>query len=257
MNVVSLSGGKDSCATAISMWQRGVPIHMLVAVDVGRWEFPQTRLACQQVSDIVGVPLVTLKPVPFDYWMTERLVVKRDGTTSFGAGWPSRQHGRWCTREKFAVFDKFMKTLNEPTRCVGFAADECHRPESGEQIKRRKNGQSFDYPLIEFGITEEEALKLCYDHGIDWDGLYETFREPGGRCPRLSCWCCPHQPLSALRILRKEFPAYWSQMLHMHNLSPQKVFKGWVKDGTDQTVQQLEDRFAKEDKQQKLNFCQA
>ena len=247
MNIVSLSGGKDSCATAIDMWQREIPIHLLVHVDVGRWEFPHTREAIQQVTKITGAPLVTLKPVPFDFWMMERLVVHRDGSISFGSGWPSRQHGRWCTREKFAVFDKYMKTLNEPVRCVGFAADEKHRTKSKEQLKRKAQGQQFRYPLIESAIDEEAALQLCYDHGIDWGGLYEMFRVPGGRCPRLSCWCCPHQPLSSLRVLRKEFPEYWAEMRKMHSRSPQKVFKGWVKDGTDRTIEDLEKRFAEED----------
>ena len=163
MNIVSLSGGKDSCATAIDMRMRGIPIHLLVHVDVGRWEFPQTKKAVQQVAELTGAPLVTLPPVPFDYWMMERLVVHKDGRVSFGAGWPSRQHGRWGTREKFVVFDKFMGTLNEPVRCVGFAADESHRTESKEQLKRKSQGQQFRYPLIESGIDEESALKLCYD----------------------------------------------------------------------------------------------
>lgn len=244
--IVSLSGGKDSTAIPLAMLEHRERPDLLVSVDV-EWEFPEARDAIKKVATITGVPLVTLRPAPFTWWMLERLVVKKDSSVMFGSGWPSRQHGRWCTREKFVVFDKFMSTFTNPVRLVGFAADEQHRTESTEQKKRRAKGQLFRYPLIEYGLVEEDALHLCYRYGIDWGGLYETFRAPGGRTPRLSCWCCPHQPLSSLRVVRAQFPQYWARMLEMDAASPQRIFKGQTKDGTAVSVHDLDARFAAED----------
>lgn len=243
--IVSLSGGKDSAAVPLAMMERGERPDYLVHVAVD-WEYPETTRVVHQVAEIAGVELIVLKPAPFDWWMLERLTVTSDGKVRFGSGWPSRQHGRWCTREKFVVFDKLMATFDDPVRLVGFAADEKHRAESTEQKKRRESGQQFRYPLIEYGLTEEDALQLCYRHGINWGGLYELFRT-GRRTPRLSCWCCPHQPLAALKTVRREFPHYWRRMLEMGAASPQKVFKGWVKDGTARTIEELDAIFEYED----------
>jgi 3'-phosphoadenosine 5'-phosphosulfate sulfotransferase (PAPS reductase)/FAD synthetase len=251
-NVISLSGGKDSCGMALLMHEKGIPIYELVYVDVGSWEFPQTRKMTRKIAQITGAKLITLHPPPFDWWMLKRLVVHNDGSIDSGAGWPSRELGRWCTREKFKVFDKYMNnTLVDPIKCVGFAADEAYRTESKEQITRKEKGEKFRYPLIEFGLSEEDALQLCYRYGIDWDGLYEIFRT-GKRTPRMSCWCCPHQPVPSLRILRKKFPSYWAKMIKMHEASSNKVFKGWTKDGTAKTIEDFERRFAEEDRQMDL-----
>ena len=46
---------------------------------------------------------------------------------------------------------------------VGIAADESDRVK-GEQ-----------YPLVEWNITEAEALKISCDRGFDWGGLYEIY----------------------------------------------------------------------------------
>ena len=54
---------------------------------------------------------------------------------------------------------------------VALAADEEYRLE-------RKNNQdpTHRHPLIEWGWTEADCLKYCYDHGFDWGGLYEWER---------------------------------------------------------------------------------
>ena len=100
---------------------------------------------------------------------------------------------------------------------VGIAADEEKR------IKDKI------YPLYDFGITEKEALKYCYDKGFDWEGLYEIF-------DRVSCWCCPLQSLDNLRKLRKYFPELWEELKIMD-------YKTWNRFKSDYTVPQLEKRF--------------
>lgn len=243
--IVSLSGGKDSAALPLAMMERGEKPDYLVHVEL-EWEFPEARHVVDQVAEISGAELIVLKPVSFDWWMFERMYLTEDNEIRFGSGWPSRQHGRWCTREKFAEFDRLMKAFTDPVRLVGFAADETHRVDSAEQKKRRAAGQLFRYPLIEYVMTEENALQLCYKHGVNWDGLYETFRT-NRRTPRLSCWCCPHQPLASLKTVRREFPQYWDRIMDMAARSPQKVFHGWLKDGSAKTIEQLDARFEYEE----------
>ena len=89
------------------------------------------------------------------------------------------------------------------------------------------------YPLVEWGMTEQDCLDYCYARGYDWGGLYQAFK-------RVSCWCCPLQPLSELRILRKEYPELWSRLLEWQK-------KTWRKFRTGYSVQELDMRFRFED----------
>lgn len=88
--------------------------------------------------------------------------------------------------------------------------------------------------LYDWGITEEQALQYCYDKGFTWDGLYEDFK-------RVSCWCCPLQPLSELRVLYKKYPALWEELKQMDSkVCNHNTFK------PNYTVAQLEERFKNE-----------
>ena len=78
-------------------------------------------------------------------------------------------------------------------------------------------------------MTEQDCLEYCYSKGYDWEGLYTIFR-------RVSCWCCPLQPLEELRQLRRNFPELWKQLLEWQS-------KTWRSFKTDYTVQELDIRF--------------
>lgn len=82
-------------------------------------------------------------------------------------------------------------------------------------------------------MTEKDCLEYCYARGYDWEGLYDIFG-------RVSCWCCPLQPLGELRILRKKFPKLWEKLLEWQT-------KTWRKFKEDFTVQELEIRFQLEE----------
>lgn len=111
--------------------------------------------------------------------------------------------------------------------CIGIAADENRPLIDGKR-----------YPLIEWGVTEEEALAYCYAHGYDWGGLYE-------RKKRVSCWCCPLQSLNDLRVLRETHPRLWEQLRLMDKYACNQF-------RIDYSAEDLERRFAKEDFQMKI-----
>ena len=91
----------------------------------------------------------------------------------------------------------------------------------------------FRYPLVEWEMAEADCLAYCRARGFDWGGLYDLFR-------RVSCWCCPLQPLSELRILRKHFPELWEKLRYMDAHT-------WRQFRADYSVEQLEQRFALEE----------
>ena len=114
---------------------------------------------------------------------------------------------------------------------LGIAADEAHRC------------KDLHYPLVDWGITEVQALQICYDRGFDFGGLYRIYR-------RASCWCCPFQRLGELRNLRHHPPELWARLLDLDKRAraqfgpgPLGQFKqNW-------SVARLEERFAREDGQ--------
>ena len=240
-NIVSVSGGKDSTAMVEMMVERGERIHSVVYCDMAPWEFPAMHDHIRAVERSIGIPIVRVKPRwnPV-YMLTEKPVIKRGTSEVYrhGNNWPSAMR-RWCTREKMNALHRYLKTIPGAVSCVGIAADETDRLDTVEAKTRKV---TIRHPLVEYDVTEPEALQYCYDKGYDWGGLYEIFG-------RVSCFCCPLQPIGEVRKVRKLFPDLWAKMLKwdaMIDRSWGVGFKG------DKTVHDLERRFASEDCQMDL-----
>lgn len=209
--VVALSGGKDSTAMVLTMLDNGEQIDHIVYFDTG-WEWPQMDHHINQLENYIKMPIWKLYPrMPFNYIMMDKPMVGRKGKNKgivhrHGKGWPNPRK-RWCTGEKIYTVNSFAATLINPILCIGYAADEMHRKITDPtNTKIRIKNKRF--PLQEYGIVEAKALKICYDHGFNWDGLYEHFS-------RVSCFCCPLQSMDSLLTIRKHYPAQWEKMLQM------------------------------------------
>jgi len=79
----------------------------------------------------------------------------------------------------------------------------------------------------DYDHSDEELY--CRERGYDWGGLYEKFG-------RVSCWCCPLQPLNELRILYFDFPDLWKQLRAWDDATWRTFKPGW-------SVRKLEARF--------------
>ena len=240
---VSLSGGKDSTAMLLLMIERGLPIDYVFTADTGM-EFPAMYEHLAKLDEHLfrerGIHITTLRhPHGFE-WMMFDAPPKRQNTierriaagqSPTGYGWPGSRV-RWCTGQlKTHLVHKEINRLKgdrATLQYVGFAADEAQRCKSDK------------YPLVEWGITEADALKTCYDRGFDFGGLYQIYR-------RASCYCCPFQRIGELRKLRTHHPELWARLLDMDARAraqfgdtPLGQFR------KDWTVVALDERFAKE-----------
>ena len=228
-HVVSLSGGKDSTAMLLMMLERGMRVDEVVFADTGM-EFPAMAAHLQRVEKYTGIPITYLRhPQGFEHLMFDRVLTKGRREGERGYGW-ARMNSRWCTKHLTTeLIDKHVREIaegREVVQYIGIAADEAWR------AKEKR------YPLIEWGITESDALAYCYSIGFDWDGLYRIF-------DRVSCWCCPLKNLGELRKLRHEFPELWQRLREMDARS-YNTFR------IDYNVKQLEHRFAQEDRQMSI-----
>ncbi len=242
---VSYSGGKDSTYMLLRMIELGMPIDAVLYADTGM-EFPEMYDHLHKVDDLLfrerGFHMTTLRhPKGFEYMMFEEPKTKtscvenrkRLGIPLIGNGWPGVKV-RWCTGQlKAHLLEKEVNRLKqekEAVHFVGIAADEAWRCKDAH------------YPLVEWEITEAEALRGCYERGFTFGGLYDIYR-------RCSCWCCPFQRIEELRNLRCFHPELWKKLIEMDRRAiaqfgntPLGTFKpNW-------TVEKLDQRFADEEK---------
>lgn len=206
MNVVSFSGGKDSTAMLLMMLERGIQVDRIINVDTTK-EFPQMYDHIKKVESYIGQKIETVK-IDFDYWFSEHIITKGKNKGKRGYGWPCAR-ARWCTGKKVKAFQKLL-TINS-TVYIGLAFDEKHRAEKNKNDLR--SYADTIYPLIEWEITEKEALQYCYSKGFDWGGLYEEGH------PRVSCFCCPLQKIGTLKLIHDNHPDLWKEMNRMDKFS--------------------------------------
>lgn len=231
------------------MIERGMPIDIVLNTDTGM-EFPEMYIHLAKVDEHLyrerGLHITTLRHPKgadaFEHLMFDEPKQKQScienrlrlGIPLCGNGWPGVKV-RWCTGQlKTHLMSKEVNRLKKERHAlhyIGIAADEAQRCK-GEQ-----------YPLVDWGITEAQALQLCYDRGFDFGGLYEIYH-------RASCWCCPLQRIDELRQLRYHHRSLWARLWAMDDRAraqfgpgPLGQFKqNW-------SVERLDARFAAEDAQ--------
>lgn len=206
IHVVSLSGGKDSSAMLLGMINRHMPIDEILFFDWGK-EFSGMYQHLDQLQDYVYRKIrrditILSSQQPFEYWLFEHRKTTRSRYTVLGYGWPRYRH-RWCTRIKVNALNKTINQYKKHApviQYIGYAIEE----EGRAQRLLNKNFY-YKFPLIDWKMTEQAALKYCYDMGFQWEGLYEIFF-------RVSCFCCPLSSQLGLFKLYKYFPEYWEKM---------------------------------------------
>jgi len=223
MNIVSFSGGKDSTAMLLMMLEKDVPVDRVICVDTTK-EFPAMYRHISKVQQMIPVKIEVVK-IDFDYWFGEHIKTRGNRKGERGYGFPDFRN-RWCTALKREAVKKLQNTITTKSiQYHGIAYDEKHRTE-------KNKGRNIQYPLVNWHITEKQALEYCYNKGLDWEGLYEKMH-------RVSCWCCPLSRIGGLRVLYNEFPELWAELINMDK-------KSFRRFRNDYSVEQLSEKFANE-----------
>jgi len=217
-HIVSFSGGKDSTAMLFKMIEKDMQIDEVVFADIGT-EFPEMIKHIDKVKDMISVPFTTEcnDRGNFEYWMTRHIKTKGNFKGEVGYGWPDMS-SRWCTSRKTDAIDKGRRS-----GCYhyqGIAADELNRVRHNDTDK---------YPLVDWGMTEADCLEYCYSLGFNWGGLYK-------KMSRVSCYLCPLQSLSELKVVYTEYPELWANMKRLDGMS-RRQFRA------DLSLNEIEKRF--------------
>jgi 3'-phosphoadenosine 5'-phosphosulfate sulfotransferase (PAPS reductase)/FAD synthetase len=200
--VASVSFGKDSLAMLLKVIEEGLPLDEVVFYDTGAEFNCIYEIRDKVVKELLeprGIKFTELKPkTSFFETMFNKEVKHRDGTISKGYSWCGGPC-RWGTSQKTQAINKYLKCA---TVYVGIAYDEPKRIERAKQ-----KGQML--PLVDYGMTESDCLKYCYEKGFDWvEGdvkLYDIL-------DRVSCWCCANKNNKELKAYYKYLPTYWNKL---------------------------------------------
>lgn len=229
LHILSLSGGKDSTALLLRLLEENRPLDMILFCDTGL-EFPAMYDHIAKLEKNAPVKIIRLQSnYPFEYWFRDYIPKRKNPALEkySGMSWAGPRN-RWCTAVlKIRVIERYLRSLRREynvIQYIGIAADE---------PKRVRQAANILYPLVEWGMTENDCLQYCYERGYDWDGLYKMFK-------RVSCWCCPLQSLSELRKLHIHFPDLWARLKEMDD-STWRTFKPGY------SVRDLEIRFGLEE----------
>jgi len=227
-HVVSLSGGKDSTALLLMMLEKGMPIDYVIFVDTTK-EFPEIYDHLEKLERYIAPLQITRLKFDYDYYFFDLQKRRGKNTDKRGYSFPSIR-SRWCTALKRDIMAKFLNSLQDDyVIYVGIAYDE---------RKRAKPKKHYRYPLVEWGITEKQALEYCYSKGFDFGGIYN-------RISRTSCYCCPLVGIDKLRAIYTYYPELWEKIKEMES-------KTWRKFKLDLSIFEIEKKFELEKNNGKL-----
>ena len=163
---VAFSGGADSTALALLLWERGEDFE-LVFSDTGA-ELPETYWTIPRVARYLGKPLHVVSNGTYFQWCN-----------AYHMALPGKV-GRWCTRVlKQVPQEAYFSTVNADVVSIGIRADEPHRMEDS------KLPYPYDRPLLDAGMDKKDVIQLCEKHGL----LNPAYAWRSN----VSCFCCQFQ----------------------------------------------------------------
>lgn len=215
----------------LRLMEEGRPLTHCVMYDTGM-EFDAIYRNLELISPILrdyGCELTVLKPeMHYLEYMLIKPVNKGKDTERYGYDWCGGPC-RWGTGNKVRAIDRYVKGLvGESKQYIGIASDE---------PKRIKDDPGTIYPLVEWGMTEADCLRYCYDRGWHWrEGDVELYE----LMDRVSCWCCCNKNLKELKNMYLYLPDYWARLKGLQS----RIDRPFRRDG--KTVFDLQTRFQAE-----------
>ena len=233
-HILSLSYGKDSLACLGAIEELGWPLDRIVHAEVWATDTIPADLppmvefkakADKIIKERWGIEVEHFSPgESFEHHFYRIRGEKSPTNGGSMYGWPMR-NGAWCNSDLKMRALRKARAEKGNIIYIGIAADEPSRFHVLSDTKRS--------PLVEAGWTEADCRCWCEENDL-LSPIYTTATRGG-------CWFCHNQGVGQLRLLRKNYPEYWTLMLKWDDDSPVT----YKTDG--HTVHDYDRRFALED----------
>lgn len=214
MNVVSFGGGINSTAMVIGMYERGMPIDLILFSDTG-CEQPHTY-------EFIGI---------FDTWLTEHgmpeittvFYTNKDGERVTLEEeclrvpcLPSIAYGfkRCSLKHKIGPQDKHCNnnsdckavwaTGNKVNKYIGYDAGETRRVDHAKATADENKKYSNRYPLYAWGWDRAECVRVIERTGLPVPG-------------KSSCFFCPSMKKREIQALWEQYPALFQRAIDLEH----------------------------------------
>lgn len=243
--ILNCSFGKDSMAMLkiCAEREREYPIDEVCYIDI-RYdatrsaEYPEHEKFIQEVGipyiiQDLGLPLHIVHP-EHSYKDLFFRVFKKGPFAGKYYGFSVRGTPK-CNSIKVKAMEQRIKEITatgyKPVKYVGIAADEKKRIEGA-----RKRGEIL--PLVDLGITEGDAIKICKKEGT----LSPIYNNP--EFERIGCFFCPNSRVNQFKYLYKTNPELLADLAELDQYSPFRFHPPY-------TATDLWNKFSGEEKEQK------
>ena len=198
--MASISGGKDSIAMALRLWELGYTF-TIVSVFT-EFEFPAIKQQVYKLIDLTGLPYIILETPKgtWDKWFYGKITKGKLKGQIRGVRFALNKKLPNCWYKREAK-DKLFKEINRKFDIiyVGIRYD--------ERSRARKKSK-FKYPLVEWKWTKKEVKKYLKEKGF-WIKEYDIF-------PHTGCFLCPYQTKKAWLNLKTYYPELFRIALKYH-----------------------------------------
>lgn len=208
---LSWSGGKDSTASIILCYEKGISLDGVVMSEVMfdhsrnisgenpkhiKWVYETAK----PIIEKMGYDVIILRDKEdylslFNYRVQNSKVLERNGKKR---GWLI---GGMCaanSRLKMRPLKKFFKNVGEYENIVGIAYDEKKRLE-------RLNSKLNRWSILERAkVCEVDTYAICKKYNL-LSPMYETQNRGG-------CWFCPNSKVKDFAQFAKEYPHLWAEL---------------------------------------------
>ena len=214
MNVVGYGGGANSTAMLIGLWQRHIPVDLILFADPGG-EQPHTYAYLEIMDRWLaehGMPPITR------VWYTtrdgQRLTLEQECLRS--ASLPSIAYGYKKCSLKHKVFPQEKFCRHDPRcravwagggRVVKFIGYDAGEPERRERVRERDEADrkyQKEYPLMEWGWNRDRCIQAIQEAGLPLPG-------------KSSCFFCPSMKRREIRTLYHRYPELLGRALAMED----------------------------------------
>lgn len=216
--LASVSGGKDSIAMALRLWELGY--RFTIVSIFTEFEFPAIRQQVYKLINLTKLPHMIFETPKgtWDKWFYGKITRGKLKGQVRGVRFVLNKSLPYCWYKREAK-DKIFRQVNKQfdVICVGIRYDE---------QKRIRNNPKIRYPLVEWKWTKREVEEYLKQKGF-WIKEYDLF-------PHTGCFLCPYQMIKSWLNLKKHYPKLFNVALKYHEdnliligipLIPQKVLK--------------------------------